>query len=255
MEQAEWDSSRWEEVKVRKTKKGRESRHDKHPSGAAAVFQERARLLLRDFGEDPGFLEQWMAHYLAELLARAEEQGAPAAERAVTRSEIARLVPQLWELREKHQVRELRQRVNDERMPAGLRDPKLIPILRDILAHPSRPVPEKPSALLLLEALNAVEHLVLELLWLVQLSKVASGRREIQPDSFLRYDAEAAELRKRLGEVLPDFDLADLRNWSALAGLASRAIESMSLARLRVLGFEFPGGKRAKARGTASRGT
>ncbi|OJT20012.1 hypothetical protein BO221_32975 [Archangium sp. Cb G35] len=133
-----------------------------------------------------------MAHYLAELLARADEQGAPAAERAATRSEIARLVPQLWELREKHQARELRQRVNDKRTHAGLWDRKLIPILRSMLAHPSMPVPEKSSALLLLEALNDVEHLVLELLWVAQLANDDSGRREIQPDSILRYDAQAA---------------------------------------------------------------
>lgn len=87
-----------------------------------ATLEERTRYLLQEIGEEAGFLEQWIVHYLAELLTRAEDRKASISARSEARAEMAKVIPALWEQQIAREALHVRVKADDWRRWADTLD-------------------------------------------------------------------------------------------------------------------------------------
>lgn len=172
-----------------------------------ASLEERARYLIREIGEEPGFLEQWMAHYLAELLERADNEAATPGERSEARVEIARVIPGVWEQRIAREALHVRQRVDWYLRRSDTLGRDAEHLLAPLLADPEQ-----------VEGIEEAKwpevfrylHTFTELLTRFG-SSVASAESiegEVTPEAvvtFLRRDGEVQELQAALARVVPAF--------------------------------------------------
>jgi len=64
-----------------------------------ALLRERARQIISELGTaEASVLQQWMAHYLSELMQRADDPTLSALERAAAHEECVRLIARMWQL-------------------------------------------------------------------------------------------------------------------------------------------------------------
>lgn len=89
----------------------------------------------RIVAEEAGFLERWIATYIAELLDR-EAKGRPN-EKAAIRAEIATVVPALWEQQLAREALTVRRSIDWKERRVEAADRSIAKLLREVLANPS----------------------------------------------------------------------------------------------------------------------
>lgn len=216
------------------------SRSNTHPEDA--LSQERARYLVQEISEAAEFLEQWIVHYLAELLDRAHERKASPRVRSEARAEIARVIPALWEQQIAREAVRVRQNVNHRLLSTDTVDSESCQLLGPLLADPrSAASVDEGQVATALRAMHALAELVTR--FLVTTDFAARMRREVTSDAvrlFLRQDEEVQKLQEALVRIVPDFAALDPTDEGAVAGLTYQVMLALTEAQLILLTRVLP---------------
>jgi hypothetical protein len=187
--------------------------------------------------EAPGFLERWIATYIAELLDR--EAKSRSAEKAKVQAEIAAVVPALWEQQLARAALTIRRSVdwNDRRLEKG--DKTTIGFLRQVLANPSHmAVPigsETDSMQWLITAERLLTNYVFTIRTAYHVAATETSDSElVHLKAFLRNDSDAGEQRKVVLRLVPALRKIDTTNVAAIEEIVAKAIEHAILARLAI---------------------
>ena len=201
------------------------------------TLEERTRYLLQEIGKEAGFLEQWIVHYLTELLEQANDMKALPRARSEARSEIARILPGLWEQRIAREALHIRRNVDYWLHRTDTLDLKSEQLLAAILADPDRTAEvteiEAPHAF---RALHALAELVTRLS--LTTAVVEWTKREVASEAawkFLKKDEELIELQAKLARSVPDFATLDLTDPSAVERLVHQTLIALTQAQLILL--------------------
>ncbi len=170
----------------------------------------------RTGAEEAGFLERWIATYIAELLDR--DVKCSGTERAKIRKEIATVVPALWEQQLQRAALARRREIDWRERRVDPPDASTINVLCKTLANPSRaPALASHSKVDIMQCLIAVERL------LTNYAVVNRAAREITSGrsagatvdvlrAFLRGDEEAERSRKILFQLVPSLKSVDIND-------------------------------------------
>lgn len=158
--------------------------------------------------EEPGFLEKWIAMYLAELLH--QEAGEKDAKRRAIREEIARVTPALWEQQLARDALGVRMSIDYWDRQVDQADEATTRVIQAVIDHPERAdslVAGKES--FFMRWLSKTEELLIRYLFAVKgahqaAKKNAAGRMEQVVVAFARRDEEADKLKRIAESLLPD---------------------------------------------------
>ena len=172
-----------------------------------ATLEERTQYLLHEIGKEARFLEQWIAHYLAELLKRVDHSKATPRARSEARTEIAQVVPALWEQQIAREALRVRQKVDYWLRRTDTLDSEAAQLLGPLIADPNSArnlsENEAPNAF---RALHTLAELVTR--FLVTIATAEMARSEVTSEAvltFLQRDDEVRGLQAALARVVPDF--------------------------------------------------
>ncbi|WP_239490270.1 hypothetical protein [Luteitalea sp. TBR-22] len=170
----------------------------------------------RGRAERPGFLERWMAAYLAELLER--ERRTTGASRTAVRAEIAELVPALWELQLARDALHVRAQVDWWERRVQEIDDETAALLRPLLENPQNinGISLELSDAVLGWLAHAEGLFRRYLLALSEAKKTAgttaSGREDEVVIVFGRRDEQMSDLSKPVLKLLPRLASVDPSN-------------------------------------------
>ncbi|HEX4953900.1 MAG TPA: hypothetical protein VF017_10970 [Thermoanaerobaculia bacterium] len=238
----------------------RKTKSESPSSGSASArdnptIEQRVRYLTEQLGTDPGFLEQWIVHYLAEQLERAESDGASQKARKEARSEIAAVIPALWEQQTAREALAVRREVDFNLRRTDTLNEDVAQLLRPLLRDPSR-VESLPASKLAeaFRGLHALSELVTRLL--VSTSTAERSKRKRHPESsnyFLRRDEEVQGLRTRVALVLPQFASLDLTVTDVVFDALHQSLLAIAQAQLALLTRVVPDAEATSRRRSKSR--
>ena len=202
-----------------------------------AMLEERTRYLLQELGEEAGFLEQWIVHYLAELLDRADDSKAAPRVRSEARVEIAGVIPALWEQQIAHEALHVRHRVDDLLGRFDTLESEAERLLGPLLIDPNRvadlPEAEVPYALRALHTL--AEHATR---FLFTTTSAERSKQEVASEAvrrFLQRDKEVQGLQADLARFVPDFATVNPTDLRAVERLVHSTLVVVSRVQLALL--------------------
>jgi hypothetical protein len=211
------------------------------PTGALsaedATLEQRTQYLLQEIGEEGGFLEQWVVHYLAELLERADDQEATPHARSEARIEIARVTPALWEQQIAREALRVRREVDYWRRRTDTLDSKAEKILAALLKEPDKTADLAKSDLPdIFRAFYTFAELVTRFLGTT--SAAERAKRHVTSEavqSFLQRDEEVQGLQAALARVVPDFAALDPTDLDSVGRLFHQTLLALTRAQLILL--------------------
>lgn len=222
---------------VRKQEPHRESTEAAAPLPEGVSLEERTRCLIEELGSEAGFLEQWIVHYLAELLDTAEDGRSAPDARSQARAEIARVIPVLWEQQIEREAIRVRGEVDSWLRRADRLDPEVEKLLRRLLADPARAANVVEADVAgALRALHTLTELITR--FLARTTPAELVKREVSSEAvqrFLRRDDDGQSLREGLARLIPDLAAVDPRDSAAVERVAHRALLTVTQAQLRLL--------------------
>jgi hypothetical protein len=192
----------------------------------------------RIVAEEAGFLERWIATYIAELLDR-EAKGRPNEKEAI-RTEIATVVPALWEQQLAREALTVRRSIDWKERRVEAADRSIAKLLREVLANPSDAAAlAVGSEAEVMQWLVAAERLFIEYVFLNKEARgIAVARSSEQGIEILRAfrqnDKDADELRKAVALLLPNLEKIDGDDVETIERVAGKAIEGAISARLTI---------------------
>jgi len=188
--------------------------------------------------EEPGFLEKWIAMYLAELLH--QEAREKDAKRRAIREEIARVTPALWEQQLARDALRVRMSIDywDRRVDEA--DEATTKVLQAVIVHPNNAyslVAGKES--FFMRWLAKTEDLLIRYLFAIKAAnqaakKHAADRSDAVIHAFARRDEELNELRKVADVLLPSLSGVQATNVHANERIVYSAITRLTKARLLI---------------------
>jgi hypothetical protein len=206
-------------------------------SSASASLEEQTRALLDKLGQDALVLEQWIAHYLAELLERANDPRSTPRTRSEARAEVARVVPALWEQQIAREAVHVRQQVDYWLRRTDKLDAEAEQLLIPLLANPQKaaalPESKLPDALRALQALNQLATRLV-----VTRAGAEATRSEVPPEAvqwFLERDQEVQGLQAALARMVPAYASLDRSDSDAASTLLLQTLHASTRAQLALL--------------------
>ena len=213
------------------------------------TLEERTRYLLQKIDEDAGFLEQWIVHYLAELLERADDREAAPRARSEARAEIARVMPALWEQQIGREAVQVRQRVDWWLRRTDTLDFEAEQLLAPLLVDPQAATDVAESqAPDTLRALHTLGELVSR--FVLATASAKRTKDEVTSEAirrFLKRDEEVQGLQAGLARIVPDFAALDLTDLDAVGTLAYQTLLALTQAQLALL-TRLANGPKSKGR-------
>jgi hypothetical protein len=207
------------------------------PPSPEAALEKRTRYLLQEIGAEAGFLEQWIVHYLAELLETSEDTDLALEARSEARAEIARVLPALWEQQIAREAVTVRAKVDYLLRRTDAVNPEAEDLVRPLLAEPGSVGDLSKTELGDgFRALRAVEDLILRL-W-VTVAGAERSKHEVTPeavDRFLERDEEVQGLLTALARLIPDFATLDPSDYAAVEAVVHQALLAASQAQQTLL--------------------
>lgn len=201
-----------------------------------AALAQRTQTLLDELGKGTSFLEQWVAHYVAELLARVEAPSSKRRARSEACAELARVVPVLWEQQIAREAVQVRDKVDYQLRRTDKLDADAVELLKGLIAN------AKSAADLadreFLHALRAMQDLAELATRFLLTSALAAGTGDVASEAvnrFFRRDEELQGLRTALAGIEPGFAALDLANWDAVATLLLQTLLALTRAQLVLL--------------------
>lgn len=216
---------------------------DEASTSAGVPLEERTRALLEKLGEGALVLEQWIAHYLAELLERAHDPRSTSRARAAARAEIARVVPALWEQQIGREAVQVRQQVDYWLRRTDKLDAESEQLLSPLLARPESAASLPESKLSdALRALHALSELATRsLLTYAAVERARTGASPEALERFLRRDEEVQGIESVLGRIVPGFATVDRTDSDAAVTFLHRILLAATRAQLAILERVSPG--------------
>lgn len=196
------------------------------PPSPEATLEERTRYLLQEIGNEAGFLEEWIVHYLAELLETSEDASVAPQARSEARTEIARTLPALWEQQIAREAVQVRAKVNYRLQQTSTLNPESERLLRPLLANPEGATnlteAEVPDAF---RALWTLEELITR--YWATIASVENSENEVTSEAIQKFfhgDEEMQTLQATLARLIPDLKTADPTNLTAVTTFMNQAL-------------------------------
>ena len=200
----------------------------------------RAKLILRELGfRRPSILQSWMAQYVAECLAAAEQ--APLTE--PVRDTCASAIAQLWKLYMEDRKHRTARTVDTFRFRSSLDDKVLAALKAELSVENSGAIPLGPESAVQLRHLSLLEEHLLEVLW-ASTTVSDDGAREAEIADLGR-DSKVAELLVEFREetkttslrivaaVFPEFGALTLDDQAVVGRAVTIALRMVDKARRR----------------------
>lgn len=208
-----------------------------------ATLEERTRYLLQEIGEEAGLLEQWIVHYLAELLTRAEDRKATPSARSEARAEIAGVIPALWEQQIAREALRVRAKADHWYRWADTLDNEAEQLLGALLANPDGAADLAENELpLIFRILRTFTERVTRLG--LTTASAEWARQEVTSEAirrFLQRDEELQGLQAALARVVPEFASLNLADSDAVQGLVHQTLLALTQVQLTLLTRMVPG--------------
>lgn len=206
-------------------------------SSIDTILEQRTRLLLDELGEGATFLEQWIAHYLAELLEQATSPKSTPRARLAARAEIARAVPALWEQQIAREAVQVRQQVDYWLRRTDKLDAEAEQLLTPLLANPeSAAVLAESKVPDALRALHALAELATRFLFTTTVAgRIPSQVTGEALDRFLDRDQEQHGLQAALARLVPAYAALDRTDSDAVSDLLLQTLHASTRAQLALL--------------------
>ena len=192
----------------------------------------------RPGAEQAGFLERWVATYIAELLDG--EANSSGSERAKIRKEIVTAVPALWEQQLQRAALSLREELDSRHPHFQTADASTINLLRTVLANPSDAhVRAAGHQIDVMEWLIAAERTLADYLIEHRITHhVVAGRlSDIAVDvltAFPRKDENTKRLHRSVFRLVPSLKKVGINDIEEIERIVSRTIDHILRARLAI---------------------
>jgi hypothetical protein len=160
-------------------------------------------------------LSKWMAHYVAELMQRAESPGMDERETRAVAAQCADLILKLWESKIQEEIVDIRRGVRNWFIRISGQNDQRYEELRDALANPEKVEGSISGETgVTLRTLSELENWLLELLWISEaLNDPETTASDESVQRFVQVEVETNRIQDRVAEVFPAFaelPLADL---------------------------------------------
>jgi len=209
--------------------------------------------------EGPGFLERWIATYIAELLD--QEARGPEQQRNAARGELATVIPALWEQQLARDALAVRRSVDYWERRVDEADEPTTSFLRELMANPEGAGKASTGReAFAIRWLAKAEDILTRYLFAVRAAregskKGAAGRERDVVLTFGRRDEEIGELAKAAAALAPDLGPLKTTDVSAIERIASstiwRALQARFVIASTLARDEAPGENDQSGRGTS----